>query len=152
MEKLPPGKPRDQDSWGVFKNNWFNQFLGGFGSLFGAITGTVNNDYIAQIPIIGDHEARLTATEEAVRQSILQGEAVTFSASGWWKPPRDLIYAELIGIAGGGGGAAGTWNAIAGAQRGGDGGGADGLELVAGFRIKRHEVHSLSLFSRSPAR
>ncbi|WP_235171784.1 hypothetical protein [Rhodococcus erythropolis] len=111
----------------------FGGLFNGFPNLLAGIGGTVNNSYIAQMPIISNHEARLTATEEAVRQSILQGEAVTFSASGWWKPPRDLIYAELIGIAGGGGGAAGTWNAIAGAQRGGDGGGGGGLKNLDGI-------------------
>lgn len=47
MEKLPRGKPRDQDIWGVFKNNWFSQVFSGFanigqllGDLASAFTGS----------------------------------------------------------------------------------------------------------------
>ncbi|GAA3175695.1 glycine-rich domain-containing protein [Rhodococcus baikonurensis] len=125
-------KPID-DANNTAHGRLFGGLFNGFPNLLAGIGGTVNNSYIAQMPIISNHEARLTATEEAVRQSILQGEAVTFSASGWWKPPRDLIYAELIGVAGGGGGAAGTWNVIATAQRGGDGGGGGGLKNLDGI-------------------
>lgn len=47
MEKLPRGKPRDQDIWSVFKNNWFSQVFSGFanigqllGDLADAFTGS----------------------------------------------------------------------------------------------------------------
>lgn len=33
MEKLPPGKPRDQDIWSTFKNNWFSQIFAGFANI-----------------------------------------------------------------------------------------------------------------------
>ncbi|WP_424807647.1 hypothetical protein [Rhodococcus sp. 27YEA15] len=87
-----------------------------------------------QLAIITNHEARITAAEEAVRQSILQGEAVRFDGhSGWWRPPQDLIYAELIGVAAGAGGAAGSWNLAPGGQRGGSGGGGGGQRNLSGI-------------------
>ncbi|MHD0300092.1 hypothetical protein RCF19_29735 [Rhodococcus qingshengii] len=103
------------------------------GFLVDYIFNTVDNDYIAQMDVISNHEARLSANEEAIRQSILQGEAVAFESSGWWKPPRNLVYAELIGVAAGAGGAGGKWNVAPTGQRGGSGGGGGGEKHLDGI-------------------
>lgn len=92
----------------------------------GGFFGQARIDAAEQLAIITDHEARLSANEEAVRQSILQGEAIRFKASGWWKPPKNLLYAELIGVGAGGGGAAGSWHLVTTGRRGGRGGGGGG--------------------------
>lgn len=139
MEKLPPGKPRDQDIWGVFKNNWFNQFLGGFGSLFAAITGTVNDSYVRDLPIITDHTAQLSAQATAIEQMTARGKAVVFSQSGWYYPPKDLVTLRIVGIGAGAGGAAGQWNLVGTGRNGGGGGGGGGyqeIEITAAFLPK----------------
>src|SRR5690606_2473570 len=63
---------------------------------------------------------------------ILQGLAITFISSGWWNPPRTLVYADLIGIGAGAGGAGGTWN-LTNVNRKGGGAGGGGGEIH--FRI-----------------
>nr|WP_321999563.1 hypothetical protein [Rhodococcus qingshengii] len=47
MEKLPPGKPRDQDIWGTFKNNWFSQIFAGFANI-GQLLGSIADAFLGR--------------------------------------------------------------------------------------------------------
>ncbi|MHD0301820.1 hypothetical protein [Rhodococcus erythropolis] len=142
MEKLPPGKPSGQDiadqigggllTWVMgLVGGAIAGILGGFASVIDAIFGTVNNTYVAELPIISNHTYQLSEIRETVESQILQGLAVTFTASGWWYPPATLVYADLIGIGGGGSGGGGQWSLTV--NRNGGGGGGGGGEIH--FRI-----------------
>lgn len=85
-----------------------------------------------QLLIINDHTAQISEIRETVEAQILQGLAITFISSGWWNPPRTLVYADLIGIGAGAGGAGGTWN-LTNVNRKGGGAGGGGGEIH--FRI-----------------
>ncbi len=45
MEKLPPGKPRDQDIVSTFKNNWFSNIFAGFANI-GQMLGDLANAFL----------------------------------------------------------------------------------------------------------
>jgi len=45
MEKLPPGKPKNQDIWGTFKNNWFSNIFAGFANI-GQLLGDIANAFL----------------------------------------------------------------------------------------------------------
>lgn len=45
MEKLPPGKPRDQDIVSTFKNNWFSNIFAGFANI-GQLLGDIANAFL----------------------------------------------------------------------------------------------------------
>lgn len=47
MEKLPAGKPKNQDIWTVFKNNWFTQIFGGFLSI-GQLLGDIADAFLGR--------------------------------------------------------------------------------------------------------
>lgn len=130
MEKLPPGKPRDQDIWSTFKNNWFNQFLGGFGSLFGAITETVNNDYIAGMEIITDHSRTIDEFREELAQLTIFGNARTFTGDTVITASPGTVSWDVIMIGAGGGGASGRWDVLPGNRLGGCGAGGGGENHV----------------------
>ncbi|MDV6276364.1 hypothetical protein R3Q06_22965 [Rhodococcus erythropolis] len=45
MEKLPRGKPRDQDIWSTFKSNWFSNIFSGFANI-GQMLGDLANAFL----------------------------------------------------------------------------------------------------------
>lgn len=47
MEKLPPGKPRDQDIVSTFKNNWFSQIFAGFANI-GQLLGSIADAFLGR--------------------------------------------------------------------------------------------------------
>ncbi|MFF1946894.1 hypothetical protein ACFVWF_32675, partial [Rhodococcus qingshengii] len=94
---------------GDMANDFTNQGLlgilfNGFPSLLAGITGTVNDNYVRDLPIITNHTAQLSEQAEAIAQMTARGRAVPFSQSGWYYPPKDLVMLRLIGIGAGAGG------------------------------------------------
>lgn len=150
MEKLPPGKPSGQDiadqigggllTWVMgLVGGAIAGILGGFASVIDAIFGTVNDNYVRDLPIITNHTAQLSEQATAIEQMTARGKAVPFSQSGWYYPPKDLVTLRLIGIGAGAGGAAGQWNLGAGGRFGGGAGGGGGyseIEIIAALLPK----------------
>lgn len=102
--------------------------LGGFLSVIDAIFGTVNNEYVEDLPIIQDHSHTLTTLVAQFNQLILQGNAIVFTSNNTYVPTDDVLWVEFIIIGAGAGGGAGRWDLIAD-QRGGGGGGGGGGEV-----------------------
>ena len=75
MEKLPPGKPRDQDIWGTFKNNWFSQIFAGFANI-GQLLGSIADAFL------GRGSFGLGPLKEINDRGILDHRI--------WKPDREL--------------------------------------------------------------
>ncbi|PKV80925.1 hypothetical protein ATK86_5362 [Nocardia fluminea] len=100
--------------------------LNGFGSVLDAIFGTVNNNYIAEMPIINDHSQSITEMRDAIEQMVLQGLATKFETNGYYTPPEGILSVEVIIIAAGAGGGAGRWDFVPGNRGGGAGGGGGG--------------------------
>lgn len=131
-------KPID-DANNTAHGKLFGGLLNGFPNLLAGITGTVNDNYVRDLPIITNHTAQLSEQAEAIAQMTARGRAVPFSQSGWYYPPKDLVTLRLIGIGAGAGGAAGKWNLGAGGRFGGGGGGGGGyseIEITAAFLPK----------------
>ncbi|MGY2036631.1 hypothetical protein ACW9HF_15220 [Nocardia gipuzkoensis] len=100
--------------------------LGGFGTVIDAIFGTVNNDFVADLPIINDHSQSITVLQAQIEQMILQGLAIKFVSNGTYYPNPELLSVEIIVIGAGAGGASGRWDIIPDNRRGGGGGGGGG--------------------------
>lgn len=116
--------------WGSGSGSLFGTILGGFGNVLSAITGTVNNSYIRDMPIINDHTTEIKELKDSYRQLILQGEALVFTTPGTYYPSEGIVSIDLILIGAGGGGGAGKWDLIP-SRRYGASGGAGGGEVTA---------------------
>lgn len=100
--------------------------LGGFSTIIEAITGTVDNDYVAQLPIVNDHTQQITELQEAFDQLLLQGNAIVFTGPTTYTPTAGIVACETILLGAGGGGGGGRWDFIAANRSGGGGGGGGG--------------------------
>lgn len=103
-------------------------FTVGFANIIDAILGTVDNGYIADLPIINDHSASIASLNDTVEALILQGISRKYPSNDTYYPPEGLVSIELIMIGGGGGGGGGRGDGIP-ANRGGGGGGGGGGEV-----------------------
>lgn len=108
----------------------FGGLFNGFGSLLAAISGTVNNDYVAELDITRNQQREIKELKDAYRQMILQGEALMFTTPGTYYPSEGIVSIDLILIGGGGGGGGGKWDTQVGNRQGGSGG-AGGGEITA---------------------
>lgn len=100
--------------------------LGGFGTVLEAIFGTVNDDYVAQLPIITDHTQQLEDLQEQFNQLILQGNAIVFVDADVYVPSPGILSIDVILIGAGAGGGSGRWDLLADSRSGGGGGGGGG--------------------------
>lgn len=101
--------------------------LGGFVDIADAIFSSVDDAYIAQLPIINDHTAQLADLTSAIDRIILQGDALVIIDNELYQPPEGLIGLDLILIGAGAGGGSGRWDLTA--SRWGGGGGSGGGEV-----------------------
>jgi hypothetical protein len=98
--------------------------LGGFASVIDAIFGTVNNEYVSQIPIITDHTNSINTLTQAFDQLILQGNARVYTSNGTYVPTVGIKSVDVIILGAGGGGSSGSYDFFtSGPQSGGGGGG-----------------------------
>lgn len=100
--------------------------LGGFATILDAITGTVDDAYIAGMPTINDHSQSITELREVVEQLILQGTAIRYTGNGTYTPNENVVSVDLILIGAGGGGSSGSYDALVDGTRSGGGGGGGG--------------------------
>ncbi|BDB62344.1 hypothetical protein RDE2_41380 [Rhodococcus sp. RDE2] len=100
--------------------------LGGFASVIDAIFGTVNDDYVRDLPVINDHSRSIEELREAYDQLVLQGLAIVFESNNTYYPSEDVISLDVIILGAGGGGGAGRWDVLGGSRSGGGGGGGGG--------------------------
>lgn len=100
--------------------------LGGFATIVDAIFGTVNDDFVSQLPTINDHSQSITELQAAFNQLILQGNAIVFTSNNTYTPSDGIVSIDVIMLGAGAGGAAGRWDIIAGNRRVGSGGGGGG--------------------------
>lgn len=100
--------------------------LGGFANIIEAISGTVNNAYVEQLPVITDHSHSITTLQEQFDQLILQGEAIVFTSNNSYTPTPGIKSIDVIIIGAGGGGSSGSYDALFGNSTTGGGGGGGG--------------------------
>lgn len=100
--------------------------LGGFATVLDAISNTVNDDYVAQLPIITDHSQQLADLQDQFNQLILQGNAIVFPDADVYIPTPGILSIDVILIGAGAGGASGRWDILADQRSGGGGGGGGG--------------------------
>lgn len=100
--------------------------LGGFANLIEAITGTVNNSYVKQLPIITDHSHSIGTLQQQFDQLILQGTAIVFTSNNSYTPTAGIKSIDVIIIGAGGGGSSGSYDALFGNSTTGGGGGGGG--------------------------
>ncbi|MEV0367496.1 hypothetical protein [Nocardia fusca] len=100
--------------------------LGGFATVIDAILGTVNNDFVAAMPIINDHSESITDLQEAIEQLILQGAAIKFVSNNTYTPAVGVVSVDVILIGAGAGGSSGSYDALNSGTRSGGGGGGGG--------------------------
>lgn len=100
--------------------------LGGFANLIDAITGTVNNSYVKQLPVITDHSHSITTLQQQFNQLILQGNAIVFTSNNSYTPSAGIKSIDVIIIGAGGGGSSGSYDALFGNSTTGGGGGGGG--------------------------
>ncbi|WP_280317311.1 glycine-rich domain-containing protein [Nocardia wallacei] len=100
--------------------------LGGFANVIDAIFGTVNDDYVRDLPTITDHSNSITELQEVINQLILQGNALVFTSNNTYTPSPGIVSIDLIEIGAGAGGAAGRWDVLGANRRAGGGGGGGG--------------------------
>lgn len=101
-------------------------FFAGFASVVDAIFGTVNNDYVAALPIINDHSQTLADLQDAFDQLILQGIATVFVDNDTYYPSEGIVSIDVIIIGAGAGGGGGRWDLVPANRAGGSGGGGGG--------------------------
>lgn len=87
------------------------------------IFNTVNDDYIADLPIIQDHSHTITELVEAVNQLILQGQSIVFDSNNTYYPSAGITSIDVILIGAGGGGGGSLFTNVNGWMSGGGGGG-----------------------------
>lgn len=100
--------------------------LGGFASLVQAITGTVNDRYISQLPTITNHSNSITTLQEQFAQVLLQGTAIVFTSNNSYTPTPGIHSIDVIIIGAGGGGSSGSFDALNNGEQSGGGGGGGG--------------------------
>ncbi|MEU2013122.1 hypothetical protein [Nocardia sp. NPDC019302] len=100
--------------------------LGGFLSVIDAIFGTVNDEYVRQIPTIMDHSNSIDTLVEQFNQLILQGNAIVFLSNNTYTPSPGIVSVDVIIIAAGAGGGSGRGDIVASNRTGGGGGGGGG--------------------------
>lgn len=100
--------------------------LGGFASVIDAIFGTVNDDYVRDLPTITDHSNSITEIRAVIESLILQGNALKFTSNNTYTPSPDITSIDVIIIGAGAGGASGRWDVLGSARRAGGGGGGGG--------------------------
>ncbi|WP_280273364.1 glycine-rich domain-containing protein [Nocardia wallacei] len=100
--------------------------LGGFDNVLSAITSTVNDDFVRQLPTITDHSHSINTLTERFNQLVLQGESVVYTSNGLHYPGPNIVAIEFILIAAGAGGGSGRWDVLTDKRCGGGGGGGAG--------------------------
>ena len=100
-------------------------FNGLFRAILGSITGTVDNSYIYQLPIIQEQQDYITDLRDAVERMILQGQSIFYDGSTTHYISDGVVSIDFI-ILGGGGGGGGGGNYIGPGSRAGMGGAGGG--------------------------
>lgn len=103
---------------------------GAFGGAQNAFRFNIQSPLAEQIAITNSHEVEIGQIKEAVRQMLLQGEALRYSTNQVYYPSEGIVSVDLILIGAGGGGGGGKWDTQIGNRQGGSGGGGGG-EITA---------------------
>lgn len=98
----------------------------GFENVVQAIFGTVNDDYVRQLPTITDHTQSITEIRAELEAATIFGNARVFTSNATYYATPGTIEALVIAIGAGGGGASGRWDLLPSQQWGGAGGGGGG--------------------------
>ena len=101
-------------------------FNGLFGAILGSITGTVDNSYVSQLPIIQEQQNYITDLRDAVERMILQGQSVFYDSSTTHYISDGVVSIDFIILGGGGGGGGGVGAYLGGSRYAGCGGGGGG--------------------------
>lgn len=112
--------------------------MGGFGTVLDAIFGTIDNDYVADLPIVNDHSQTIGQMRAELDQLTIHGMARVLTGDGYYHATPGTVRAEVIMIAAGGGGGTGRWDLAPGNHIGGSGGGGGGENHFT--------IHGSSLF------
>ncbi|MEA1798959.1 hypothetical protein U9L42_33485, partial [Rhodococcus qingshengii] len=103
---------------------------GAFGGAQNAFRFNIQSPLAEQIAITNSHEVEIGQIKEAVRQMLLQGEALMYSTNQVYYPSEGIVSVDLILIGAGGAGGGGKWDTQIGNRQGGSGGGGGG-EITA---------------------
>ncbi|MDH6279546.1 glycine-rich domain-containing protein [Prescottella agglutinans] len=132
IDQFRRGSNADLHGWAeAARSNFFVKILRGFGNIIDLIFGTVNNDYVKNLPIINDHSHTIEQVEAQIDMMLLQGRAIGFTTDNTWYPTRGMVSADIFAIGAGGGGGGGQWNLLGGGSPRGAGGGGGGGEIKA---------------------